>query len=222
LEGDGMTQRTRLQRLDPEELAAVTTRGPATGRITGINHLMLVCRDFERSLRFYRDLLGMRLIFHGPGRAADAADRSAAFAYDSIAFFRVTESIVFGLYEIRHAPEPAQASTTLEIWPEPERHPFPVAPSGMDHLSFQVGSWSELLWFREHLVDAGVPVSPPFDFTDGQASALFEEHWPLIPTDASATPLFADPAFPVLAGSIYFYDPDGNPVELSTTDRTRP
>jgi catechol 2,3-dioxygenase-like lactoylglutathione lyase family enzyme len=216
-----MTQSTRLQRLDPERLEAVAGGGPAAGRITGINHLMLVCADFERSVRFYRDLLGMRLIFHGPGRAADAADRSAAFAYDSIAFFRVTPTFVFGLYEVRHAPQPAQASTTLEIWPDAEAHPFPVATSGMDHLSFDVGSWTELLWFRDHLVAHGVAVSEPLDFTDGQARARFDEHWPLIPTDDAPTPLFADPAFPVLAGSIYFYDPDGNPVELSTTDRTR-
>ncbi|MCZ4492493.1 MAG: hypothetical protein QOH30_4119 [Baekduia sp.] len=211
-----------LDDLTPDELAGITTRGPAVGKITGVNHLMMVCRDFERSLHFYRDLLGFRLLTHTHGRAADPADRTSKFAYDSIAFFRVTDNVVFGLYELRHAAEQAHASTTLEIWPEADRHHLPPTPFGLDHLSFNVPTWADVVWFHGHLEANGVAVSPLFDFTDGSAGRMFDENWPVFPTEPGATPLFRDPSDQVLSGSVYFYDPDGNALEVSTTDWTRP
>src|ERR1700748_198826 len=98
--------------LSNEELDEIITAGPATGRITGINHMMIVVKDFQRSLEFYRDLLGFKLISHTPGRAADPDDRRYKFGYDSIAFFRIADNIAFGLYEIKHAALQAHASST--------------------------------------------------------------------------------------------------------------
>jgi catechol 2,3-dioxygenase-like lactoylglutathione lyase family enzyme len=216
-----MSARAEVQELSPEELAHYTTRGEATGKIVGVNHMMLVCRDFERSLTFYRDILGFKLISHTSGRAYDPADRSKLFAYDSISFFRVAPRFVFGLYEIRHAEEQAHASTTLEIWPNKEEHHLPPHPFGLDHISFHVPTWKDVLWFREHLQSQGVAVSPIFDFADGGAQRMFDENWPAFASEPSETPWLRDKSENVLSGSVYFYDPDGNALEVSTDDWTR-
>jgi catechol 2,3-dioxygenase-like lactoylglutathione lyase family enzyme len=216
-----MATTTTLNELTPEEMRSHQARGPATGKINGVNHLMLVCKDFERSLRFYRDVLGFTLLAHSMGRAADADDRTKAFAYDSIAFFRVCDNIVFGLYELRHAADQANASTTLEIWPEDGRHTLPPRPFGMDHISWNVPTFADLLWFRDHLLAHGVEVSPVFDWVGGKAHEMFDEHWPVIPTEVTETPFFRDTERKVLSSSIYFYDPDGNALEISSTDWSR-
>src|ERR1051325_4016344 len=50
-----------------------TTGGPAVGRLAGVNHLQLIVSDMDRSVRFYRDILGLRVIrttsdYPAPGR----------------------------------------------------------------------------------------------------------------------------------------------------------
>ena len=56
--------------------------------IGGINHLALVCKDMERTVRFYRDVLGMPLI-----KTIDLPNHSGQHFFfdigngDSLAFF---------------------------------------------------------------------------------------------------------------------------------------
>ena len=50
--------------------------------ITGINHLVLVCKDMEETLHFYRDLLGLRVKATLPGnRTPGNMDLHAADLY---------------------------------------------------------------------------------------------------------------------------------------------
>src|SRR4051794_8131839 len=37
-------------------------KGAAAGRISGINHLVLFARDMNEGVKFYRDLLGLRVV----------------------------------------------------------------------------------------------------------------------------------------------------------------
>jgi catechol 2,3-dioxygenase-like lactoylglutathione lyase family enzyme len=213
---------TQVQLLVESELEGVITSGAATGKINGINHLVIVIRDFERSLKFYRDVLGFKLITHTPGRAANPDDRTQLFAYDSLSFMRVADNVVLGLYECKHAAIQSHASTTVGIWPDSEAHHLPITPFGLDHISFNVPTWTDVLWFRDHLTEHGISVSQIFDYADGSASRIFDETWPLMPTEPGSTSLFRDKEDVVLSGSVYFYDPDGNALEVSTMDWTRP
>lgn len=68
-----------------------------------------------------------------------------------------------------------------------------VRPRKMDHLAFNVDSHDELVWFQQHLRDCGVETT----------EIIFREaeHW---------------------IESIYFYDPNGIPLEVATFDWDNP
>src|SRR5215510_9550730 len=46
----------------PRHRRILQESGPAAGRISGINHLVLFARDMNEGVRFYRDLLGLRVV----------------------------------------------------------------------------------------------------------------------------------------------------------------
>src|SRR5262249_18003126 len=78
-----MTETTsRNARPGPRELPrhrrVLQETGKAVGRISGINHLVLFTRDMNEGVRFYRDLLGLRVV--RTGRFTNSAEglRSAA------------------------------------------------------------------------------------------------------------------------------------------------
>lgn len=108
---------------------------------TGINHLAFITRDLEATVRFYRDLLGLRLMVG----MADSTMKHYFFElteHDSIAFF---------------------------VWddatPIAEKRPgVPTsAPRGFDHLAVGVASKRDLLAMRKRLDAAGVKVEGPID-----------------------------------------------------------
>lgn len=110
-------------------------------RYTGINHLAMVTKDIDGTIRFWRDLLGMRLVagLGGGGRRHY--------------FFEISENDLLAFFE----------------WPEaepvPEKdHGYPVAgPVVFDHVSFGVESEEELWDIKDRLTAAGFPVSGVID-----------------------------------------------------------
>jgi catechol 2,3-dioxygenase-like lactoylglutathione lyase family enzyme len=100
--------------------------------ITRLNHAVLYVRDVERSVAFYRDVLGFRPAF-------DVGMRGAAFlqAPGSV------NDHDLGLFEIGSAagPSPAGRSTV-----------------GLYHLAWEVDSLGELAEVRRRLVEAGALV----------------------------------------------------------------
>jgi catechol-2,3-dioxygenase len=63
---------SRIESSGPGELPLhqriLQERGPAMGRISGINHLVLFTQDMNEGVRFYRDVLGLRVVrtVYGP------------------------------------------------------------------------------------------------------------------------------------------------------------
>lgn len=108
---------------------------------TGVNHLAMATHDMDATLRFWRDLLGMRLVA-GLGRQGyrhyflEISDR------DMIAFFEWPE-----------------------VEPLPEKdHGAPVAgPLVFDHVSFGVGGDEDLWELKDRLEAAGFWVSEVVD-----------------------------------------------------------
>jgi catechol 2,3-dioxygenase-like lactoylglutathione lyase family enzyme len=108
---------------------------------TGVNHLAFATNDMESTIRFWRDLLGMRLIA-GIGRGKLRQYFFELSDHDMIAFFE---------------------------WPDVEKipvkdHGVPVAgPFGFDHVSFGVETDDALWDLKDKLEAAGFWVSEMMD-----------------------------------------------------------
>ena len=108
---------------------------------TGINHLAMVTRDMSATIRFWRDLLGMRLIA-GLGRPG----------YRHY-FFEISENDMIAFFE------------WPDVQPIPERdHGVPVkGPIAFDHVSVGVPSDDDLAEIKDNLEAAGFWVSEIID-----------------------------------------------------------
>jgi len=109
--------------------------------LTGLNHLAFITCSMEKTIRFYRDLLEMDLIF-GIGHPG--------FRHY---FFRCGEGAV-AFFEYSGA-QPMKYD---------KFHGSPTSePIGFDHVSFTVASREELFGLRDKLVAANVEVSEAID-----------------------------------------------------------
>jgi catechol 2,3-dioxygenase-like lactoylglutathione lyase family enzyme len=145
---------------------------------TGVSHLAFITRDLSATVRFYRDLLGLRL---GLALADDTTKHY---------FFELTprDSIAFFVWD---------DATPIA----PKRPGVPTrAARGFDHVALGVASKGDLLALRERLDAAGVTVEGPIDhglgwsiyFKDPNNIDL-EASWDAIELSA---PLLADPSAP--------------------------
>jgi len=106
-------------------------------RYTGINHLAMATRDMDATIRFWRDLLGMRLIA-GLGRPGYRHYFFEITDHDMIAFFEWTE--------VAAIPE--------------KDHGVPVkGPFAFDHVSFEVETDEDLWVLKDRLEASGIWVS---------------------------------------------------------------
>jgi catechol 2,3-dioxygenase-like lactoylglutathione lyase family enzyme len=110
-------------------------------KFTGINHLAMATGDMDTTIRFWRDLLGMRLVA-GLGRPG----------YRHY-FFEISEHDMIAFFE----------------WPGVDKipgkdHGVPVkGPFVFDHVSFEVGSDKDLWTLKDKLEAAGTWVSEVID-----------------------------------------------------------
>lgn len=110
-------------------------------QFSGIHHLAMVTRDMDATIRFWRDLLGMRLVA-GLGKPGYRHYFFEISATDMLAFFE---------------------------WPEVEPlaekdHGYPVkGPFVFDHISFGVEAEESLWLLKERLDAAGFWVSEMID-----------------------------------------------------------
>lgn len=110
-------------------------------RFTGINHLALVTGDLDRTIRFWRDLLGMRLIA--------TIGRPGYRHY----FFEISENDTIAFFE------------WPGVQPPPEKdHGAPVkGPIGFDHVAIGVERQDDLWELKDRLDAAGFWVSEVVD-----------------------------------------------------------
>lgn len=201
----------------PRHRRVLQESGPAAGRIMGINHLVLFTHDMNEGVRFYRDILGMRVVrtvrftstgeglrsaaHHSSGSAVKPADSSPVAVNISLrqVFFEMGNGELFSLYEAPGVAERPPAPVSSVLWPASvkERWSKPVEPQKLDHLSFDVPNHSDVVWFREHLLASGVAVSDVSERRGVNNTHRF-------------------------ISSIYFADPSGNPLEISSFDAGDP
>jgi catechol 2,3-dioxygenase-like lactoylglutathione lyase family enzyme len=184
----------------------VATAGEAVGKITGINHIVLHARDLDESIRFYRDILGLKIVrtqrfspkAMGSQNSADLkggglGQKGSEAETVAQIFFEMGNKEYFSLYAGPTVDTHPQTSIVPFLWPEGSTE-VPNRPTKMDHLSFDVATREDVIWFQNHLQKHGIPVS---DVIDRQGTHRF-------------------------VISIYFNDPSGNPLEIATLDRANP
>ena len=110
-------------------------------RIAGLHHITLLCADVERSLAFYRNLLGMRLV----KQTVNEDDQGARHLF-------------FGDEEGR----PGTLITCLEY---PELDEGTVGRGSTHHFALAVESEEELAAWRDYLISRGIPASEVMDRT---------------------------------------------------------
>jgi catechol 2,3-dioxygenase-like lactoylglutathione lyase family enzyme len=111
-------------------------------RIAGIHHITLLVSDVERSMAFYRNVLGMRLV----KQTVNDDDRSA-------------RHLIFGDEEGR----PGTLITCLEY---PELDEGTVGRGSTHHFALAVASEAELEAWRDYLNSRGVAATEVLDRSD--------------------------------------------------------
>lgn len=110
-------------------------------RVVGIHHLALVTGSLDRTIRFWRDLVGLQL-----------RCRLGAHGYRQY-FFAAGQQTLLAFFEWTGAG------------PVPEKdHGVPVAgPIAFDHVAFELGGDDDLFLLRDRLAAAGFWVSEAMD-----------------------------------------------------------
>jgi len=110
-------------------------------RYKGLNHVAFATGDMDMTVRYWRDLLGMRLVagHGGPGRRQY--------------FFEINESEFVAFFEWK-----GTRKVKLKTHGEPVAGPF-----AFDHISFGVETDDELWAVADRLIAAGFPCSNMMD-----------------------------------------------------------
>jgi len=113
--------------------------------IRRIHHVAYRCRDAAETVRFYRDLLGMRL--------------TMAFAEDIVPSTKEPDPYM-------HVFLDAGMGNVVAFFELPTREPMgrdPNTPAWVQHIAFELASPEELDAARERISQAGVEVLGPVD-----------------------------------------------------------
>lgn len=163
--------------------------------ILGLNHVALVCRDMQRTVDFYTNVLGMELVksFDLPGGVGQHFFFSMG-GRECLAFFWFTEAAGRqpGISNPRANFDPAI------VFEDPTA--LTSSHGSMNHFAFNVPA-GKIPEYRQKLMDKGVDVSPIMNHDNSEIQASDEVHegtW---------------------VSSIYFQDPDGIVLEFAGWQR---
>ena len=168
--------------------------GPMTAKnhefeLRGVNHLALVCRDMERTVDFYCNVLGMPLV-----KTIDLPFGSGQHFFfdmgngDSLAFFWFPDAppVAPGVASPRALPGAKESIAT--------------AVASMNHVAFDVAP-ERFDEYVQRLRDKGIEVSEVMNHDDSEYGVAREMH------DG------------VFVRSVYFFDPDGILLEFAAWTR---
>ncbi|TML37418.1 MAG: glyoxalase [Actinobacteria bacterium] len=121
--------------------AEATPSEPRRLQLRGIHHITLICTSLDRSVAFYRDVLGMRLV----KQTVNADDRSARHFY-------------FG----DGTGAPGTVITCMEY---PQMEQGAVGRGSTHHFALVVETSEELEGWRSYLQSRGIGCTEPLDRT---------------------------------------------------------
>ena len=131
--------------------------------IRGVNHVALVSSDMARTVRFYRDVLGMPLVktIELPGGMGQH------FFFD----IGNDDCLAFFWFRNASAAQPGVSNAPLL----PDRGDITSAHASMNHLAFDV-PLERFEEYRQRLIDEGVEVSAVLDHDDSEVGVAREFH----------------------------------------------
>jgi len=148
-------------------------------KYNGVNHIALATGKIDETIRFWRDLLGMRLIA-GIGESGN-------MQY----FFEISECCSVAFFEW---PE-------VEAVPEKEHGRVVAGPFAFDHIAFGLESEDELWELKDKLNAAGIWVSEVIDhgflhsiFSFDPNGIPIEFAWNVEGIDIRKTPVMTEPS----------------------------
>ena len=103
---------------------------------SAISHIAICTRDMEKSLAFYRDILGMRVLFDGP---TDPTEGGRTHNYQEVRRSRRRVSLSFG------AGKKPTLTITSHAGEEITGQPLKLDQMGITHFSFTVPDTEALL-----------------------------------------------------------------------------
>jgi catechol 2,3-dioxygenase len=124
---------------------------------SAISHIAICTRDIEKSLAFYRDILGMKVLFDGP---TDPTEGGRTQNYERVRRSRRRVSLSFG------AGQKPTLTITSHAGEEIAGQPLKLDQMGITHFSFTVPDTEALL---QELQAKGVPLAGSREaFTNAQ------------------------------------------------------
>lgn len=163
--------------------------------ILGLNHVALVCQDMQRTVDFYTNVLGMKLVktFDLPGGLGQHFFFSMG-GRECLAFFWFAEAAerVPGISNPRMNFDPAV------IFHDPTL--ITSSHGSMNHFAFNVPA-EKIASYRQKLIDKGIAASPVMHHDNSEMQASDDVHrgtW---------------------VSSVYFQDPDGIVLEFAGWQR---
>lgn len=130
--------------------------------IRGVNHIAMVCADMSRTVRFYRDVLGMQLV-----KTLDIPGGGQHF------FFDIGNDDCLAFFWFPGAPEPQPGVSSAGGMPG--RGNLASAHGSMNHLAFDV-PLDKFEEYRQRLIDEGVDVSDILDHDDSELTVAASFH----------------------------------------------
>lgn len=131
--------------------------------LRGVNHIALVSSDMDRTVHFYRDVLGMPLV----KTIELPSDMGQHF------FFDIGNDDCLAFFWFSNA-QPAQPSVS-NAPALPDRGDISSAHASMNHLAFDV-PLERFEEYRQRLIDAGIEVSAVLDHDESEAGVAREFH----------------------------------------------
>ena len=128
----------------------------------GVSHIAVCVADLDRSLHFYRDLLGLTVRMHTTQNMARRPGAESAEMYQRPRESRIVANVWFD------DPETAQPFLVLTSHPgtQVDGEPIKLDQIGISHISFAV---DDVRAYAEELAAKGVPLAGTLaDFTGAQ------------------------------------------------------
>ena len=140
------------------QTTAAATGIRATGRITGLNHMVLVTNDMEKTLKFWCGILGLKVRATTAGGVQSAGVMAVTKGHDRLYFLDLPDGGMLAFIEFQKADVKGAPSHFNALWPEPPKDG--IQARTMDHVAFNVETLEDLKVLREKLVANDVPCSP--------------------------------------------------------------
>ena len=138
-------------------------------KVRGVSHIAVCVADLEKSLRFYRDMLGMTVKMHATQEMGQRPGAQSAHMYERPRKSRTVADVYID------DPESTQPYLVLTSHPGDQvgGEPIKLDQKGISHISFGV---EDLNAFAEELISKDLPLAGTMeDFTDesGNVRTIF-------------------------------------------------